>query len=335
MAWRSASSSILPWRILRASSKLAAAGRINHIGHKFLPRNGGGTGRAIGRVEIHLDVVDADGITAGAQKRFAQDVLQLPHIARPRLFFQLLERIGLDDRLGDLQRFAMPAQEVLDEEGNIFAPVAQGWQGERRHVEAIEQILAKAAGGDGPFEIDMSRRDDADVDLDVFPSADTRDGFFLQDAEELRLCAHGKLADSSRKSVPLSACSKRPMRRTSAPVKAPFSWPKSSLSSSVSGDGGAIDGDEGFLQPVAEAHEGAGDEFLAGAGFASDQDGDRLGGDAPDFLVDVLHAGRAPDDRVALRDFAFQFDGARGEAAGGHRLVDEIEHFARGKGFIR
>ncbi len=40
---------------------------------------------------------------------------------------------------------------------------------------------------------------------------------------------------SSRKSVPLSACSKRPMRRVSAPVKAPFSWPKSSLSSSVSG----------------------------------------------------------------------------------------------------
>ncbi len=35
---------------------------------------------------------------------------------------------------------------------------------------------------------------------------------------------------SSRKSVPLSACSKRPWLRWLAPVKAPFSWPKSSLS---------------------------------------------------------------------------------------------------------
>ena len=35
--------------------------------------------------------------------------------------------------------------------------------------------------------------------------------------------------------VPLSASSNRPSRRSAAPVKAPFSWPNSSLSSSVSG----------------------------------------------------------------------------------------------------
>ena len=37
---------------------------------------------------------------------------------------------------------------------------------------------------------------------------------------------------SSRKSVPPLACSNRPMRRSKAPVKAPFSWPKSSLARS-------------------------------------------------------------------------------------------------------
>ena len=40
---------------------------------------------------------------------------------------------------------------------------------------------------------------------------------------------------SSRKSVPPSASSNRPSRRSAAPVNAPFSWPNSSLSSSVSG----------------------------------------------------------------------------------------------------
>jgi len=35
--------------------------------------------------------------------------------------------------------------------------------------------------------------------------------------------------------VPRSASSKQPWRRSAAPVKAPFSWPKISLSSSVSG----------------------------------------------------------------------------------------------------
>ena len=42
-------------------------------------------------------------------------------------------------------------------------------------------------------------------------------------------------AISSRKSVPSCASSKQPWRRSSAPVNAPFSWPKISLSSSVSG----------------------------------------------------------------------------------------------------
>ncbi len=38
---------------------------------------------------------------------------------------------------------------------------------------------------------------------------------------------------SSRKSVPPCARSNRPMRRSCAPVNAPFSWPNNSLSSSV------------------------------------------------------------------------------------------------------
>jgi hypothetical protein len=42
-------------------------------------------------------------------------------------------------------------------------------------------------------------------------------------------------AISSRKIVPPSASSKRPMRVLLAPVNAPFSWPNSSLSSRVSG----------------------------------------------------------------------------------------------------
>ncbi|EKD38793.1 MAG: hypothetical protein ACD_75C00605G0001 [uncultured bacterium] len=39
---------------------------------------------------------------------------------------------------------------------------------------------------------------------------------------------------SSRKMVPVSASSNLPLRMTTAPVKAPFSWPKSSLSSKFS-----------------------------------------------------------------------------------------------------
>ena len=47
--------------------------------------------------------------------------------------------------------------------------------------------------------------------------------------------ASGRSPISSRKSVPPSASAKKPSRACSAPVKAPFSWPKSSASARFSG----------------------------------------------------------------------------------------------------
>ena len=64
-------------------------------------------------------------------------------------------------------------------------------------------------------------------------------------------------------------------------------------------DGRAIDGDERRVGAVAVLVNGAGDQFLAGAGFAANQHGDRLGGDAADFLVDGLHGAAVADDGVA------------------------------------
>ncbi len=52
---------------------------------------------------------------------------------------------------------------------------------------------------------------------------------------------------SSRKRVPWSASSKAPFRSRSAPEKAPFSWPKSSLSMSVSGMAAQFTGMNGPL----------------------------------------------------------------------------------------
>ena len=51
----------------------------------------------------------------------------------------------------------------------------------------------------------------------------------------LTCSANGIDSISSRKTVPPLACSNLPMRRSTAPVKAPFSWPKSSDSMMLSG----------------------------------------------------------------------------------------------------
>jgi hypothetical protein len=53
-----------------------------------------------------------------------------------------------------------------------------------------------------------------------------------------------------------------------APVKAPFSCPKSSLSKSVFGQCRAVDGHEGTGGPVTVGVQEAGEHLLACAGFA-------------------------------------------------------------------
>ncbi len=73
--------------------------------------------------------------------------------------------------------------------------------------------------------------------------------------------------------MPLSASSNRPSLRSAAPVNAPFSWPNSSDSSSVSGQRRAVDRNERFPAPRRQIVDRFGDQFLPGAGFSLNQHG--------------------------------------------------------------
>ena len=84
------------------------------------------------------------------------------------------------------------------------------------------------------------------------------------------------------------------------------------------GDGGAVDGQERRLGPGAVLVDGARDQLLAGAALAGDQDGDVLGRDPADRLVDLEHGRAAADDRVAtvrVRGASRRPRPARGPAA--------------------
>ena len=81
----------------------------------------------------------------------------------------------------------------------------------------------------------------------------------------------GTSSMSSRNSVPPCASSKRPGLSLIAPVNAPRSWPKSSVSISVSENSAQLTGDE-RLMPRARSMVNAAlaIDFLAGAALAGD-----------------------------------------------------------------
>ena len=81
-----------------------------------------------------------------------------------------------------------------------------------------------------------------------------------------------------------------------APVKAPFSWPKSSLSSRPVGNRGAVQLHERPGAAAAQVVDGAGDELLARAGFPLNEHG-RVGGrDDLDLAEDVRQRSAGADD---------------------------------------
>ena len=109
---------------------------------------------------------------------------------------------------------------------------------------------------------------------------------------------------SSRKSVPPSACSKRPRRVVCAPVKAPRSWPNSSDSSRSFGIAAVLMATNG---PLARAVlvQRVGDQLLARARLAGDQHRDDALAQPADRPEHVLHRRRLAEDLRHL---------------GGHRL---------------
>lgn len=114
------------------------------------------------------------------------DVAQFPRVARERVFPEQVERVRGDLRQG----LAVLQQNFLRKKWNssmTSSPSAQRRDRDFQHVEAVEQILPEALGGDELVEVDVGRRDDAHVHGGHPVVADAPDLVLLEHAQELAL----------------------------------------------------------------------------------------------------------------------------------------------------
>ena len=132
---------------------------------------------------------------------------------------------------------------------------------------------------------------------------------------------------SSRKSVPPEASRKRPGRASIAPVKAPRSWPNSSLSSRSRGIAAELTATKGPALRALAACSAARDQLLAGAALAGHQHRHVAARHAPDGLEGLEQGRAAPDQplarRAAARDLAAQRTHLALERARTQRLLDQ------------
>ena len=103
------------------------------------------------------------------------------------------------------------------------------------------------------------------------------------------------------RSVPPCACSKTPLRCDVAPVNAPRSWPKSSDSTRFGGTAVQSKTTNGPLRARAPVVERLGEDLLAGAGLALDDDRDVARGEALAERIEAAHLDARADDAPERR----------------------------------
>src|SRR5262245_13302402 len=111
--------------------------------------------------------------TTGAQDHGSlRDVLQLADVPRPIVGLQKVERLLVDgpERLAGLSAVAL--DEVFDQHKDVGLPLSERWHLDRKYIEPIEQVLAKAPIGHRSRQVAVRGGDDTNVDMDR-PSPDT------------------------------------------------------------------------------------------------------------------------------------------------------------------
>ena len=183
-----------------------------------------------------------------------------------------------------------------DESGNLVAPLAQRPDRQADDVEAVEEIFAEPAGAHRVFEVGVGGGDDADVDGESGGLAERGDLARLEEAEQLRLQVEAQLADFvEEEGAVAGAADEAGVVAVGAGERAAAVAEELAFEQ-VAGHGGAIEGDEGLPGAIGEVVDGAGENLLAGAAVAGDEDIDVGGSDAAGEGHQLAHV--AGDDGV-------------------------------------
>ena len=89
----------------------------------------------------------------------------------------------------------VPLEEALSQEADVPSPLPERLQSDRQHVQAVEEVLAKATRPRFRRELAIRRRDEPEIDVDRHPRSDSLDLLLLDHAQELGLEREFELSD--------------------------------------------------------------------------------------------------------------------------------------------
>src|ERR1700722_754463 len=208
-----------------------------------------------------------------------------------------------DGLAGKVFAGSFEAQEMLGQRHNILGTLAQRWHTELQLAQAMEKILAEAAIAHGAFEILVGGGDDAYVDFYLAMSAETVEGLTVEHAQQLDLRLQLQFADFvEEQRAAVREFEQAGLGRVGAAEGSFFVSEEFALHQ-IFRKRGAVDVNPGAAAAMRRLVDAAGDQFLAGSGFAGNQNGFRVACDAIDHRHELVHYGAGEDELNAV-DFA-------------------------------
>ena len=193
--------------------------------------------------------------------------------------------------------------EIVDQDGNVLAPLAERGQADRDHLQPVVEVAAERARLDRLLQVAIGGREDADVDLDRLVRADAGDLAVFQHPQQLDLRGQGHVAhlvEEHRAAVGVFELA-HPIGRGVG--KRALHVAEQLALQNVLAQRGAVQGHEGLVLPRAVLVDGLGDQLLAGARLALDQHAGVGRGDAFQPLDHVVHLRAVADDALEAELF--------------------------------
>src|ERR1041385_2677732 len=107
----------------------------------------------------HPAFVNGELFRFGHEYRALDYVLEFADVSRPEVGPQAVQRL-LTDSAECLPGIpGMASDEILHQYGHVFEPFPQGRHGEWKHVESVEEILAKRSFGQCRGQVTIGRGD--------------------------------------------------------------------------------------------------------------------------------------------------------------------------------
>ena len=217
--------------------------------------------------QVHVGDVPVRGQHDGTM----QDVVQLPHVSRPIVGCEPLQRARRERLAGHAEFAGQRRKKMSGQHLNVASALTQWRQLQPQYVKAEEQIRAKGFFRNHALEVLVAGRDDLDAGVDKALGPDRPVGAFLQQAKELGLRRDRQRVDLVKKQRSGAGERNQALLVTKGIREGTAHMAEHLALEQVLGKCCAIDRHKRQVAPFAKVVDGTGTELLAGPGLSGDQ----------------------------------------------------------------